>query len=401
MRDIICRTKLQDEVQKARNRSQFPAMAINTLINFVPQQEAWIVERFGKFHKILSPGLAILLPGIDKISYRQSLKETSYEIPQQSAITADNVTLAIDGVLFTRVIDPYKASYNINRVSFAVEQLAQTAMRSEIGHLTLDNVLRERQALNQNITQSINQAALDWGITCFRYEIKDIRPPQNVLVAMEKQLNAERTKRAEILDSEGRRESAVNKAQGEKSSAILKSQAQGESMRMVAQGQKDQSILVAEGIARKSEIEALGTAQQLRETAKGEADKMITLAEAEKHRVILQAQANSERIILEAQANKERLILEAEANQRRSMLNNEAEAHRIRVLSEAFMESPANREAANMVLAREYMYAFTQMGQKSNTMVIPSNMTDMTGMVTSGMALFDTISQHKVPNGKV
>lgn len=192
-------------------RQSLPA---NTVIRFVPQQTAWVVERMGKFSRILEPGLAILVPFIDRIKYVKSLKESAVEIPSQSAITADNVTLALDGVLYIRVFDAYKASYGVEDAEYAVAQLAQTTMRSEIGQLTLDHVLRERQTLNANITAAINDAAQAWGVTCLRYEIRDIHPPANVLEAMHRQVSAERAKRAEILESEGHKTASINRAEG-------------------------------------------------------------------------------------------------------------------------------------------------------------------------------------------
>ncbi|KAL5341781.1 hypothetical protein BJX70DRAFT_357901 [Aspergillus crustosus] len=205
--------------------SNRPSLPVNTVIRFVPQQTAWIVERMGKFHRILEPGLAILVPFLDRIAYVKSLKESAIEIPSQNAITADNVTLELDGVLYTRVFDAYKASYGVEDAEYAISQLAQTTMRSEIGQLTLDHVLKERAALNINITQAINEAAQAWGVTCLRYEIRDIHAPDGVVEAMHRQVTAERSKRAEILDSEGQRQSAINIAEGRKQSVILASEA--------------------------------------------------------------------------------------------------------------------------------------------------------------------------------
>ncbi|KAJ1328198.1 SPFH domain-containing protein [Microdochium nivale] len=204
---------------------QRPSLPANTVIRFVPQQTAWIVERMGKFNRILEPGLAILVPFIDRIAYVKSLKESAIEIPSQSAITADNVTLELDGVLFTQVFDAYKASYGVEDAEYAISQLAQTTMRSEIGQLSLDHVLKERQQLNTNITAAINEAAQAWGVTCLRYEIRDIHAPPAVVEAMHRQVTAERSKRAEILESEGQRQSAINIAEGKKQSVILASEA--------------------------------------------------------------------------------------------------------------------------------------------------------------------------------
>lgn len=147
-------------------------LPVNTVVLFVPQQQAWIVERFGRFHRILEPGLVVLAPIIDQIRYVKTLKEVAVEVPTQSAITQDNVALAIDGVLYYRVDDPYKAAYGVEDADFAITQLAQTTMRSEIGKLTLDRTLAERDLLNTSIVEAINEAAVHWGIRCLRYEIR-------------------------------------------------------------------------------------------------------------------------------------------------------------------------------------------------------------------------------------
>lgn len=230
----------------------------NTIVKFVPQQNAWIVERMGKFHRILDPGLAILMPFVDKITYVQSLKESAIEIPSQNAITLDNVSLELDGILYIKVIDPYKASYGVEDFKFAISQLAQTTMRSEIGSMTLDLVLKERQSLNNNINHVINDAARDnWGVECLRYEIRDIHPPQNVLDAMHRQVSAERSKRAEILESEGQRQAKINISEGEKQSVILASEALREQQINSAKGEAEQILLklkaTAEGIRRVAE----------------------------------------------------------------------------------------------------------------------------------------------------
>ncbi|KAE8372598.1 hypothetical protein BDV26DRAFT_273822 [Aspergillus bertholletiae] len=229
------------------NRSALP---MNTVIRFVPQQTAWIVERMGKFHRILEPGLAILIPFIDRIAYVKSLKESAIEIPSQNAITADNVTLELDGVLYTRVFDAYKASYGVEDAEYAISQLAQTTMRSEIGQLTLDHVLKERATLNTNITQAINEAAQDWGVVCLRYEIRDIHAPEGVVAAMHRQVTAERSKRAEILDSEGQRQSAINIAEGRKQSVILASEAMRQEQINRAVGEAEAILLKAQATAK-------------------------------------------------------------------------------------------------------------------------------------------------------
>lgn len=232
----------------ARYRSSLP---MNTVVIFVPQQEAWVVERMGKFYQICEPGLNFLIPVIDRVKYVQSLKEIAIDIPKQSAVTSDNVTLAIDGVLYLRVIDPYKASYGVEDPEFAITQLAQTTMRSEIGKITLDTVFKERETLNIAIVEAINKAGLAWGITCLRYEIRDIKLPERVQEAMQMQVEAERRKRAVVLESEGRREAEINVAEGEKQAKILASEAQRIEQINNAQGEAAaiQAVASAKGLA--------------------------------------------------------------------------------------------------------------------------------------------------------
>ncbi|KAK3670059.1 Synaptotagmin-like protein 2 [Recurvomyces mirabilis] len=256
-------------------RQSLPA---NTIIKFVPQQTAWIVERMGRFSRILQPGLAVLVPIIDRIAYVKSLKENAMEIPSQSAITADNVTLELDGVLYTRVFDPYKASYGVEDADYAISQLAQTTMRSEIGQLTLDHVLKERAQLNTNITQAINEAAADWGVRCLRYEIRDIHAPGPVVEAMHRQVTAERSKRAEILDSEGQRQSAINIAEGQKQSVILASEAVKAENINTASGEAEAILMRAKATA--AGIEAV--AQSI-EQGQSSAQNAVSLSVAEKY----------------------------------------------------------------------------------------------------------------------
>jgi len=197
----------------------------NTGLVVVPQQTAYVVERFGKFQKVMEPGLNFLIPLVHNIRYVYSLKEEALNVPSQMAITRDNVSISIDGVLYVKVIDSYKAAYGVEDPHFAITQLAQTTMRSEIGKISLDNTFKERETLNGHIVRAINSAALDWGISCMRYEIRDISPPKAVRAAMELEAEAERRKRALILDSEGEQEAEVNVAKGKKMAALLASEA--------------------------------------------------------------------------------------------------------------------------------------------------------------------------------
>ncbi|KAF1426898.1 Stomatin-like protein 2, mitochondrial, partial [Spheniscus mendiculus] len=238
-------------------------LPMNIGVLFVPQQEAWVVERMGKFHRILEPGLNFLIPLLDRIRYVQSLKEIVINVPEQSAVTLDNVTLQIDGVLYLRVMDPYKASYGVEDPEYAVTQLAQTTMRSELGKLSLDRVFRERESLNANIVDAINQASDCWGIRCLRYEIKDIHVPPRVKESMQMQVEAERRKRATVLESEGTRESAINVAEGQKQAQILASEAEKAEQINKAAGREANAMLVkARAKAEAIQLLAAALAQQ-------------------------------------------------------------------------------------------------------------------------------------------
>lgn len=204
------------------------------------------MERMGKFHRILEPGLNILIPVIDRVKYVQSLKEIAIDVPKQSAITSDNVTLNIDGVLYLRIVDAYLASYGVEDPEFAITQLAQTTMRSELGKISLDKVFRERENLNVSIVDSINKASEAWGITCLRYEIRDIKLPSRVQEAMQMQVEAERKKRAAILESEGVREADINVAEGKRQARILASEAERQENINKAAGQATAMLAIAE-----------------------------------------------------------------------------------------------------------------------------------------------------------
>lgn len=228
----------------------------NTVLKFVPQQESWIVERMGRFHRVLEPGPRLLAPLIDQVRFVANLKEIAIPIGSQSAITQDNVSLELDGVLYVRVTDAMKVAYGVEDAQYAVTALAQTTMRAEIGMMSLDRTLSERQTLNANIVAAINQAAGSWGIQCLRYEIRDIHPPANIVSAMHSQVEADRQKRAEILASEGDRQSAVNKAEGYKRSVILEAEARKEKSVREAEGEAESVLIRAR--AKAAAIEAIG-----------------------------------------------------------------------------------------------------------------------------------------------
>ena len=229
-------------------------IGLKSSIKFVPQNRAYVIERFGKYQSTKEAGLNFILPFIDRISADRSLKEKAVDVPEQSAITKDNISLSVDGVLYFRVLDPYKATYGIDDYVFAVTQLAQTTMRSELGKMELDKTFEERDILNTNIVAAINEAAGPWGIQVLRYEIKDIVPPQSVMQAMEAQMKAERVKRAQILESEGDRQSAINRAEGAKASVVL-----------AAEAEKEEQVLRAEGEAKAIVAVASAQAESLRQ----------------------------------------------------------------------------------------------------------------------------------------
>lgn len=246
---------------------------LNSSIKFVPQNTAFVVERFGKFRTTLLAGLNFVFPFIDKVAYKVSLKELALDVPSQSAITKDNITLTVDGVLYLKVVDPEKSSYGIDNYVFGVTQLAQTTMRSEIGKITLDRTFEERDLLNKAIVNAINEAGEAWGTTCLRYEIKDITPPKSVLEAMERQMKAERDKRATVLESEGERQSAINVAEGQKQSLVLAAEAQREQQILEAQGEAEAIRTVA--IAQANALQTIGLTAS---TAEGQKAVQLDLA---------------------------------------------------------------------------------------------------------------------------
>jgi len=279
----------------------------------------------GKYHTILEPGLNFLIPVLDRVKYVQSLKEIAIDIPQQSAITKDNVAINIDGVLYLKIMDPYKASYGVEDPEFAITQLAQTTMRSEIGKMEMDGLFKERENLNISIVMSINSASEAWGIQCMRYEIRDIKLPERIQEAMQMQVEAERKKRASILSSEGQKLSEINIAEGQKQAQILSS-------------------------------------------------------EAEKAMLINQATGAAEAVIVAGEARAKSLKAVAEA-----------------------LGAERGANAASLTVAENYVKAFGNLAKASNTVLLPSNPGDVSGMVTQAMAIYkklDTMEDNRAGEKK-
>ncbi|HYD51277.1 MAG TPA: stomatin-like protein [Gemmatimonadaceae bacterium] len=215
----------------------------------VPQQNAFVVERLGRFHGVLDAGFHFLLPGFDAIRYKHTLKEQAVDIPEQICITKDNVQVAVDGILYLKVLDPQRASYGISDYYYAISQLAQTALRSEIGKIDLDRTFEERSHINGMVVAELDKATGPWGVKVLRYEIKNITPPKDVLNAMEKQMRAEREKRAVVLTSEGERDAAINNAEGKKQQVIKESEAARQKQINEAEGQAQAILSIAEATA--------------------------------------------------------------------------------------------------------------------------------------------------------
>jgi regulator of protease activity HflC (stomatin/prohibitin superfamily) len=271
----------------------------------VPQRSAFVIERLGKYSRTLDAGFHVLIPFLDSVVAKHSLKEQVIDVPSQMCITRDNIAIEIDGVLFLQVLDPMKATYGITNYFTAASQLAQTTLRSEIGKMDLDRTFEERDSINSNIVDALDKACEPWGVKVMRYEISNINPPQSVKDALEKQMRAERERRAQVAMSEGDREARINVAEGHKQEAIKQSEAI-----------KIRQINEAEGKAR--EIELL-------------------------------AQATAQGIALIAQA----------------------------------ISTPGGREAVNLRVAEQYVGEFGKLAQTSTTMIIPSNLSDIGGMVAS------------------
>jgi len=289
----------------------------------VPQKTVFVVERLGKYHATLEAGFHILIPFIDRVAYRHSLKEMVIDVPPQDCITKDNIAVEVDGILYLQIMDPVKASYGISDYAFASTQLAQTTMRSEIGKIELDRTFEEREKINSEIVEAVDKASDPWGLKVTRHEIKNITPPASIKDAMEKQMRAEREKRALIAESEGDKQAKINRAEGDKQEAIARSE-----------GEKQRRINEAEG--RGQEIERVAQA-----TAKG-----------------------------------------------------------IREIANAINEK-GGLNAVNLRIAESYLGEFGKLAQKNNAMIIPSNLSDVAGIVASVGKIFTSMAtSEQEPAGK-
>ncbi len=254
----------------------FLGVALYMGAHIVPQQQVWIAQRLGKFNRRLEPGPNWIIPFIDSVAYRHSLKEEAIDVPEQTAITQDNVSVILDGVVYVKIVEPFAASYGVKNPLHALTQLVQTTMRSEIGKIPLDKTFEERESLNAKMVEAVNQAAISWGIQCLRYEIKDIKMPEDIRKAMELQMTAERQKRARILESEGLRQSHINESEGQRQAQIN-----------IAEGAQVERINRAKGDAEAIELLAEATARGIERVARalteGGGEKAASLQVAEKY----------------------------------------------------------------------------------------------------------------------
>ena len=280
-------------------------------VRVVPQQSAWVVERLGKFHQILEPGLNVIIPFIDRVAYRHSLKEVPLEVAEQVCITKDNTQLVVDGLIYFQVTDPRLASYGTSDYVTAIVQLAQTTLRSEVGKMELDQSLQSRDVINRSIVAVLDEAGRSWGVKVLRYEVKNLTPPEVILRAMQAQITAEREKRALIAKSEGEKQQEINLAEGEKQAAILTSE-----------GQKQSAINKAQG-------------------------------EATALRVVADATAAAVNVVAEA------------------------------------IGKEGGLQAANLKVAELYIGAFGNLAKTNNTMIVPSNLSDVASVVASAMTVLD------------
>jgi regulator of protease activity HflC (stomatin/prohibitin superfamily) len=282
---------------------------ITRTFKIVPQQNAWVVERLGKFDRTLTPGLKFVIPFVERVAYKHSLKEVPLDVPSQVCITRDNTQLQVDGIIYFQVTDPMRASYGSSNYVFAITQLAQTLLRSVIGKMELDKTFEERDSINASVVNALDEAATNWGVKVLRYEIKDLTPPAEILRSMQAQITAEREKRALIAASEGRKQEQINIATGEREAFIARSEGQ-----------------------RQAEIN----------NAQGEAAAIIAVADAT--------------------------------------------AEAIRKIATA-IQSPGGEQAVQLKVAERAVEAYSQLAQKNNTMIVPGNMTEVSALIGTAMAL--------------
>jgi len=275
----------------------------------VPQQSAWVVERLGKFDRVLTPGLKFVIPFVERVAYQHSLKEVPLDVPSQVCITKDNTQLQVDGIIYFQVTDPMRASYGSSNYVVAITQLAQTLLRSVIGKMELDKTFEERDAINAQVVSALDEAAANWGVKVLRYEIKDLTPPAEILRSMQAQITAEREKRALIAASEGRKQEQINIATGEREAFIARSEGQ-----------------------RQAEIN----------NAQGQAAAIVAVAEAT--------------------------------------------ADAIRKVAEA-IRAPGGEQAVQLKVAEKAVEAYAQLAQKNNTMIVPGNMSEVSALIATAMAL--------------
>ena len=280
-------------------------------VRIVPQQNAWVVERLGKFHAVLQPGLNLIVPFFDRVAYRHSLKEIPLDVPEQICITKDNTQLTVDGIIYFQVVDPRLASYGSSDYIQAITQLAQTALRSVVGKMELDKTFESRDDINHHVVEVLDEAGRTWGIKVLRYEIKSLTPPESILRSMQAQITAEREKRAVIATSEGKRQQEINIADGQRQAAILASEGQKQAAINKAQGEAAAIQLVADATA--NAVRAVGTA----------------------------------------------------------------------------ISTPGGTSAANLKVAELYIGAFKELAKTNNTLIIPSNLSDVAGLVASAMTVLD------------
>ena len=280
-------------------------------VRIVPQQSAWIVERLGKYHETLEPGFNVIIPFLDQVAYRHSLKEVPLDVAEQVCITKDNTQLAVDGLIYFQVTDPRLASYGTSDYVTAITQLAQTTLRSEVGKMELDQSLQSRDVINRQIVAVLDEAGRSWGVKVLRYEVKNLTPPEAILRAMQAQITAEREKRALIAKSEGEKQQEINLAEGEKQAAILTSE-----------GQKQSAINKAQG-------------------------------EATALRVVADATAAAVNVVAEA------------------------------------IGKEGGLQAANLKIAEEYIGALGNLAKTNNTMIVPTNLSDVASVVASAMTVLD------------